>query len=365
MTAPPKSDQKTPKAPALKDPVPEKPIETSASKEPVQKQPVETSAQQKVHARVHIALQIHFTDTVLQKPSTSKPQVTRKLAPNEDTHGTSDKLNSFLKCHMSEPKCAAYLGFTDLGEFRKFEFSYIVLEVFNIWSKHCDGKSSVVPLELIRDLQNPDENFPEDLAVAVEKYGRHAELKNPTATAAYQLVERDNNANYLKATLIYRLTSRIEQGLPSVDGDSVKARQADAAKGFAALTKRSIPGFDCTTITMPKLGPHIDLGEAQLERYNRALNLIRSIAVTASGTRWAEKMATSDSYCAITLHPSSLPRWMIYSAKQGRPIAAAEVKKDRRGRKGKAGRGEMDSDGGKRKDFQAQSSPRKRRIKRT
>ena len=173
-----------------------------------------------------------------------KRRVTRKLEANEDNHGRRDKVSSFLVCYRSEPKCAAYLGYTDLGEFRKFEFSFIVLEYFNIWGRYCTGKSSTVPRELVRDIQNPDEGFPQDTLEAARRYGPDAPLKNPTATPALQQRERETNANYLMATLIYRLAQQMGQGMPNISHDEAKHRQVKAIKEFEALASRSVPPID-------------------------------------------------------------------------------------------------------------------------
>lgn len=219
-------------------------------------------------------------------------------------------------CHKSEPKCAAYLGYTDVGEFRKFEFSFLVLDFYNTWGKHCSGKSSIVPLELVRDLQTPDQDFPEDPIDAAEKFGPDVALKNPSATIAHRNTERDNNANYLMASLIYWLAQRLEKGLAGLSVDDMQSRQAKASQDFEQLTKHNLPPIDPNNLLLPKLGPHIDLGEVELEKYNRVLNLLRSITHITSGSRWNEKMIT-DPFCARTLHPSSLPRWMVHEKIRG------------------------------------------------
>lgn len=242
--------------------------------------------------------------------------MTRKMPANEHSAGRLDNIKRFIKCHDSEPKCAAYVGFTDLGQFRKFQFSYIVLEVFKLWEKYCmQGKSSNIPLQLIKDLQNPNEVFPEDLSDAVKRYGPNAVLMNPNAKESLQQRERDNNLSYLKATLIYRLTNRIERVLPIDDGDGLKARQATATEDFREATNLSILAYDPTTITMPELGPHTHLGELSLEKYNRVMTVLRSIGHTMSGERWVQKLGAEDPFGAYRLHPSSWPRWMIQEKK--------------------------------------------------
>ncbi|MCJ1452453.1 hypothetical protein MMC28_002796 [Mycoblastus sanguinarius] len=91
----------------------EKPAQTPAQTKPVEEKSAQPGTAQKKVLASHVVVQIHLADPILQPPP-NKPLTTRKLATNEDTHERSDKINSFLVCHKSEPKCAVYLGFTDL-----------------------------------------------------------------------------------------------------------------------------------------------------------------------------------------------------------------------------------------------------------
>ena len=77
---------------------------------------------------------------------------------------------------------------------------------------------------------------------------------------------------------------------------------------------------DLTGIIIPRLGPHIDLGEAQLEKYNRVLDFLRSVSYITSGARWKAKMEADDPFTTKALHPSSSPRWMV-SEKTPKPAA--------------------------------------------
>lgn len=109
----------------------------------------------------------------------------------------------FISCFNSEPKCAAYLGFTDLGGFRRFEFSFHVLEFYMVWGKHCQGRPTIVPLGLIRDLlDDPAECFPANLEKAIEKYGPEAPLRDPKAVAKLQAMELGTNTHHSMATVI-------------------------------------------------------------------------------------------------------------------------------------------------------------------
>ncbi|KAL8841352.1 MAG: hypothetical protein Q9170_000983 [Blastenia crenularia] len=248
-------------------------------------------------------------------------RVTRALAPNEDSAGQKDRVKSFLSCFNSEPKCAAYLGFADLGEWRKFEFSFHVLEYYLVWGKYCIGKPAIIALELIRDLvHDPAECFPADLQDAVKKYGPEVALSNPEAAARLQAMERESNTHYLMATIIYRLTEYLEAYSPKMTIEELQQRQETAAIGFQQLTKRKVPSSDVSSVLMPRLGPYHELGEVDLEKYNRVVNLLRSVAHTVSGSRWKEKMGAKGALERRKLHPSSLPRWMIPEPDVGKLI---------------------------------------------
>lgn len=70
----------------------------------------------------------------------------------------------------------------------------------------------------------------------------------------------------------------------------LSARQAAAAETFKRVNKTIMPtGFDLTAIVFPTLGHRMDLGEHDLERYNRTYNLLRGISHVFAPTRWKEK----------------------------------------------------------------------------
>ena len=241
----------------------------------------------------------------------TKIKTTRKTErPNEDVQGRNQSMKSFLAFHNSEPKCAAYLGFDNIGDFRRLEFSYTVISYYNAWFRYCTGhKSYDVALELIRDITDAtdiDLKFPKAPAVAILYYGPNADLKNPQAIAKLQNMERDSNANYLAATLIYRLTEKLESE-PEEYGEEYKF---GIAKIFFEYTGRSLPILDTSVVPKPKLGPHVELGEVPVEKFNRVLNLFRSITHTISGKRWEEKML-KDPFAPVKVHPSYIPRWML------------------------------------------------------
>ncbi|KAL8976770.1 MAG: hypothetical protein Q9205_007295 [Flavoplaca limonia] len=234
---------------------------------------------------------------------------------NEYKPGRPDKLFTFLSTFLTEPICAAYLGYNNNGEFRKFLFSFHVLEFYNVWHKYCRGEKTItVALELIRDLRDrePEERFPADFATLTSKYGPSAALSNPQADRKFQEQERENRSHYMMATLIFRLTERLQSPLSVAPADH-ELRQTAAANDFAKDHDGLVipPGLIAEhNLVAPVLGPQIDLGEHQLESYNRAYNLLRCVGYLSSKSRWKDTMAKTP-FPNRTIHESWKPQWML------------------------------------------------------
>ena len=58
----------------------------------------------------------------------TKTQVSAKIFI--DMPMNEEKLDGYLKDYKNEAKTAAYLGYTNLADFRKFQFSDMVVESF-------------------------------------------------------------------------------------------------------------------------------------------------------------------------------------------------------------------------------------------
>ena len=103
--------------------------------------------------------------TCRQKPSTEK--LTRNVAPNTAQKGDPSDVKSFLDVHVSEPKCAAYVGYKDVAEYRKLLLSHLFFPYYLFYAQHfaskTGSKSAKVALELLRDLREPDTDFPAKL----------------------------------------------------------------------------------------------------------------------------------------------------------------------------------------------------------
>lgn len=205
---------------------------------------------------------------------------------------------------------ASYLGYEDLGKFRQLQFSFHVLDFFQVYSTHCAGtKSAKIPLELLRDLPDLETKLPEDLEEAVQKYTAPPESSNPGS----KKIEIATNLNYLMATLLYRLAERLESPRTYTAAE-IDTRQAAAVSKFLQATNITLPNNNnISSIMFPSLGPHIDLGEDILEKYNRVYNLLRSIVVSLAPSRFKEKFGRVeiDPFQSSLIHPTSKPQWMI------------------------------------------------------
>lgn len=96
--------------------------------------------------------------------------MTRKMRANTQVKGGRSDIATFLSCYDPEPGVAAYLGYRDVAEYRKCIFSFHVIDYFDIYFKHCIGRSGKVALELIRDFPNLESLLSNTLSGAVTQY---------------------------------------------------------------------------------------------------------------------------------------------------------------------------------------------------
>lgn len=240
----------------------------------------------------------------VKKPKLPKTtRVARK--PNTDTKGDPSNTKSFLAAFKTEPKCAAYLGYTDIAEYRKFQLSDVLIESYLLYEKHCTGVSSKVALELLSDertkrsLGDPSQTLADH---PLDQRGK--DKKN----------ENERNVNYVLASIILNLTENIKKGPPKRTAeDHLLAHDTAVSKLEKAVTQIIPRDYDSTTIQYPVLGPHIDLGEDVLESYNRVYNLLRNFNYTLQPSRWKEKFTAlkAKPFESTRVHPSYMPLWMV------------------------------------------------------
>ncbi|KAF2866856.1 hypothetical protein BDV95DRAFT_598392 [Massariosphaeria phaeospora] len=184
---------------------------------------------------------------------------------------------SFIKVWEQEGKCAAYLGYTDLSGLRRFAMSPYVLQLVNIMVDEYRFRSHEA-LDCLRDHQ--DELRSE---------------KDPLE--AYPVEEGKTHSRRRIALCLAQMYRTIEKGRSSSDGlsqDDVAAAQSvfQRQKGLVP------PTIDINAVILPKLGPFTDLGECQLEAYNRCIHALMG---RFGSSNW-------DGKCVID--SSHIPTWM-------------------------------------------------------
>lgn len=230
------------------------------------------------------------------------------------TKGDPEDVKTLISIYDSEPKLGAYLGYTDIAELRKFALSFVVIEIYIIYQRHCHpGRLPKNTFELLRDTRNKEADFPSDLTKAVEMYPIIA-IGDPKGKAKVkaQKIENDKNSNYLLATLIFRLAERIENAATIAPDEAESRQEAATAKLFSHHSSaKQPPPFDVHSIKFPRLGPVIELEEDILERYNRAYHLLRYLSHSLMPSRWNEKFSSGrQPFQPLQIHPSSIPLWM-------------------------------------------------------
>ena len=100
----------------------------------------------------------------------------------------------------NEAKAAAYLGFSDVSDFRRFRFHHVVLKWYHVHADNSQKRRSAAPLRLIRDINDVDQFFPADIDQLTEKHLINATQDNET---------RSNNQDHIYATVLFRLSEDI------------------------------------------------------------------------------------------------------------------------------------------------------------
>jgi hypothetical protein len=99
--------------------------------------------------------------------------VTKKEPKIPATKGNNSEPSSFGKFYGNDSEAAAYLTISDVGEFKKYRFSYLILEYALCLWQNCTGKSKEKPFRMIRDcieLGTADTQFPRTLQELVARH---------------------------------------------------------------------------------------------------------------------------------------------------------------------------------------------------
>ncbi|PVI04089.1 hypothetical protein DM02DRAFT_625202 [Periconia macrospinosa] len=192
------------------------------------------------------------------------------------------------KIWEGEGECAAYLGYSMVNDLRTFAMTPLVLRTFCRFEKLKGSHSLKKTLEVLQDLRN-------DLKT------------NQSPEIAYPL-SHSGKDNYRVACILVQFKEEVEKA----HFDNIKITEADieaACQEFeTSRLLESVPRINQNTeIRFPKFGPFPNLGEVELEAYNRLYALIRYLGHSASASNWKSRFGSSNWNHPISLGESHVP----------------------------------------------------------
>ena len=218
------------------------------------------------------------------------------------------KLDTYAKFFKNEPKTAAYLGYHEVGAFRKFCFSGTVLEWFLMLQQHCQNLNPKVPIQVVSDITNHVETFGTNAQESVDKYPL-TNIQNRTSRQEFK-----HHREWIHAGVLYHLMVAIER-LPTMSHQELHAKQVTFSDKFEMEYKSHgfrIPSCDPTTVLFPVLGPRTELGEDVGEKYSRVNALLKSSQCVVAPTKWKETFVTlkGDPYHDTLISSDAIPTWI-------------------------------------------------------
>ena len=160
---------------------------------------------------------------------------TRKAkGANTDTKGDPANPKSFIEAWKSEPKLAAYTGYHDLADLRKFQLSDIFVNIYLQYRKHVPSVSAKVALELLTDERTRGQVS--DLNEALKTYPLTENQKERSAKS-----QNTKNQGYVLAAILHALASTIERGVRPRSEDEAAASHDKALIALSKVTGQMMP----------------------------------------------------------------------------------------------------------------------------
>lgn len=230
--------------------------------------------------------------------------------------GDPKKLSSFELFDKREAHCAAYLGYNDVRDLRRFVASDEFLRIYHRfnqgWSANMNVKKALalITTEYIEEA-NRDE-FPPQL----EELGRHempGDKKN-----SYSEEENTQRIYYLAHILIVMVEFWGSSGGEEVEEiDDEDDHPSTYFKHELERIYDHIEHIPHPSTNNPVIRPYLirddfEEKESGLEPYNRAWNLLKYFKyVTGSKDHWRLKFGDSETWDRSTIiNTSSIPDWM-------------------------------------------------------
>ncbi|KAK8175923.1 hypothetical protein IWX90DRAFT_498410 [Phyllosticta citrichinensis] len=189
--------------------------------------------------------------------------------------------------HQRVPAIATYLGYTDIGQFRRFLLSFSVLEAFVLWKQKammCNKFKPAISLIILEPAHSRDSKYPADLAKAMEEYGIPETKGTEEARKSLEASRR----TCLLACILRSLVLASSELLQQDDAAKKKAQESATAK--------------------TGLGP-----EHEAEAYNRALTLLKRLQHAIVKIRRESEFfpKKNDSFGVMGMPADAVPTWML------------------------------------------------------
>ena len=208
------------------------------------------------------------------------------MAPNNETKWSPDTLSGMSE-GKSEQKVARYLGYKDIGEYRRYQCSHLVMPIFLKWHEVVGPPGQLKSKVLFRILH--------DTELRKELDGK----KLPDIVEMYPVTDSIDNRQKLQAALLHLLVDSQEEWDINIQREMQTSyfNNREDNKTLADVETRPV---------RPAWGPLRD--EYWGEPYNRAWNLLSQL--TNSWSRWKERGSDTAKFASKPIGDEHTPAFM-------------------------------------------------------
>jgi hypothetical protein len=238
--------------------------------------------------------------------------------------GIRENARTFGDCHETEARVAALVGFNQMSQLRTFLISapflkyYLLYDTTDQWSH---GMRITSALEQIRDVWLGG-NAHKIFSISFENLERLRKNVPPGRKTALEtsVVDKEAKDQYLAQILIL-MVEEFSLAIPTVSGEEQK-KYADQLMGFKDKIS-SVPEIAGRLVTWPQM-KFPKAQESDLERYNRAWNLLRHMHYT-TGNVWSSRFEKGVWDRPNPVDPSYVPEFMRPKVKASAHQSAADI----------------------------------------
>lgn len=216
---------------------------------------------------------------------------------------------SFAKFFKNEPKTAAYIGYNNVGSFRKLRFHPLTLYWYIAFKEHCWQRNAKGPFAI---LQSCDRTiFGAGLEELLTNFPTVEDAKDPEAIA-----EHNRAKDHRYAGILHLMSEDLK------DFGAKTYNVATIQEQFQALLPPgcTVPTFNISDVEPPGLGPFE--GEDELERFSRVNALLKSLQCVMAPSRWRGTFMKkhTDAFPSKIIGGDSIPVWMRPSYDTVQPL---------------------------------------------